>query len=435
MSVDYDLVAIDRGNVEALEIATKAAKLKARVALVTQSDVYLSARSTQIAAQICQRSQQKSGNSFAEIMSEVLRGLNPQEDFESLQALGIDLILGAGKFIDRNCFEVNQRKLRSRSFAIARDLPTPRSKKILGFELGDHLTFDRLWQLDQLPKSLAIIGGDGNSCSIAQMFNHLGVKVTLLVASEHIIPDADVETARLLQAKLEVDGIEIYTGNRVTAIAKIGSEITSNRWRLWSGNFAMDCDRILHSSNSQTSIDLNLGAARVKFDADHIPTNSKLQTTNPRIYLCQSQVDREIILQNVLFLPIAKAKQKAIPLVINTNPELAGIGLTEIEARLKYGRDLYVLRDRLPEIGFCKILCRGNGEIIGAHAVGIGAKELISPVSIAISSNLKISQLSDVSLGAISQLATQLADRKYKLDRNKQLRLESWFNFRREYNF
>jgi len=435
MSVDYDLVVIDRGNVEALEIAAKASKLKARVALVTQLDIYLSARSSQIAVQICQRFQQESGNSFPEIMSQVLRVINPPEDFENLQALGVDLILGTGKFIDRNCFEVNQRKLRSRSFVISRDLPAPPLKKILGLKLGDHLTFDRLWQLDQLPKSLAIIGGDGNSCAIAQVLNHLGVKVTLLVESEHIIPDADVETARLLQAKLEVDGIEIYTGNRVTAIAKIESEITSDRWQLWAGNFAIDCDQILHSSNPQTSIDLNLGLARVKFDAGHIPTNSKLQTTNPRIYLCQSQGDREIILQNLLFLPTAKAKRSVILLTVKTNPELAGIGMTEIDARLKYGRDLYVLRDRLPEIGFFKILCRSNGEIIGAHAVGMGAKELISPVSIAMSSNLKVFQLSDVSFGAIGQLATQLADQKYELDRNKQLRLESWFNFRREYNF
>lgn len=430
MSVDYDLVVIDRG-ISAFDLAARAAKLKARVALVTEPNTYRSNRASLIAAQILKLP--TLGTNSPAIMPQVISQVNFHEHLETLQILGVDVVSGTGKFIAPDCFETEKRKLRARKFAIAKDIQSSPIRKILGLDPSNCLTYDRLFQLDQLPKSLVIIGGDHHNCAIAQALNHLGVKVILIAEEEHILANVDVEIARFLQAKMEVDGIEIYTGSRVTAVEKIERE----RERVWVGNIAVECDRILLNHHTPIALDLNLTAARVKFESDYIRINSKLQTSNHRIYLCQSHADVATILQNTMFLPTGRVSPSPVTLIAHTEPELASLGMTEIFARLKYGQDLYVLRDQIPDLGFCKVLCRGNGEIVGAHMVGAGSREAIGTIAIAMHNKIKIpqlEQLKDISSSSIAQIAPQLAEQKYERDRAKQLRLESWFNLRREYD-
>lgn len=422
MAVDYDLVIIGDTH-HALTLASKATKLKARVAWVMQPENYILTQTPRIAAKLLNLGKvvPRESLNFANLIGQIIeQEINPYEQIENLQAMGVDVVVGTGEF-DRRTFITNKRQLTSRNFVIANDPPSP-TRKIIGLAEIDYLTCDRLLQLPQLPPSLVIIGNDALSCLVAQALHHLGVAITMLVDSTHILPNADVEVVRILQAQMEIEGIEIYTASRVTAIQKEAS----GKLKIWTGVQIFECEQIL------------------------IPTShSPLPTPHSphlRIHSCQTTTDIPIILQNTLFLPIAKASNQPSPQAITTNPEAAMIGMTEITARLQYGKDLYVLRQSFSElglgIGLCKMLVRGNGKIVGAHIVGKGAKELIATIAIAMHSHLKIPQIAqhadlfaDQQSGMIAQVALQLAEQQFRRDSRKQSWLEQWFTWRRDWNF
>jgi pyruvate/2-oxoglutarate dehydrogenase complex dihydrolipoamide dehydrogenase (E3) component len=431
MAVDYDLTIVGNGA-KALELAQRAAILKARVALVTEPDAFTQSRLQQLVLQMRKSSAgwKKAAIvgevSFATFIRHIEANLAPQSQLEALQAVGVDLIFGRGQFTDAQTFEVGKRQLRSRTYAIVTDPPVA-IRKIVGLEQSDRLTYETLFQLDHLPKSMILVGGDADSCIVAQMLNRLGVMVTLLCDSSHILPEVDVEAARLLQAKLEVDGIEIYTSTRVTAIAPLETKPAIKRQRtskqkIWAGTSTFESDRIL-IPQTFTPVDLNLGVANVRWQGDTLKVNSSAQTTHPRIYLCYGSADIAKILRHALFWTLIPVKQPAIsPMHLSTTPQLAHVGMTEISARLRYGKDVYTLRHNYEDFGFCKLLCRKNGEILGASVVGDGADNAIATVAIAINSKLKIkqlAQLADISTGLVSKTAAKFAEIKYASDRGQ----------------
>lgn len=99
----------------------------------------------------------------------------------------------------------------------------------------------------------------------------------------------------------------------------------------------------------------------MKLGKSGIEVNSKLQTTNPRIYACGDVIggyqfthvasyQANVVLKNALFLPVFKADYRVIPWAIFTDPELARVGLTEQEARERYGNDINVVKQEFAEV-------------------------------------------------------------------------------------
>ena len=105
-------------------------------------------------------------------------------------------------------------------------------------------------------------------------------------------------------------------------------------------------------------------------------------------------------MQNALIFPTKKIDYRVIPWATFTEPELSRVGLTEKQARDRYGDDVFVLRQNFDGVdralaeaagyGFAKFITKGNGEILGAHIVGPHAGELIHEAVIAMSQNLKV---------------------------------------------
>ncbi len=427
MRVDYDLVVIGNGA-NAREIASRASSLKARVALVTETEVWDRVRIEQIILKLRHFSSQENfqKQNPSEIIVRAVNSLPIQEEQQLLQVWGVDLILGKGEFSDRYTFKINNRLLTSRRFVIVdQTLQNHHQTGITSF-------LQSVYDGSEIPESLIIIGGDDLSCAIAQILNHLNIKITLVTQTSHILPNVDVEIARIFQAKLESEGIQIYTSSQIERVhdqifvnfaphgTKISQVLTESQIL------------ISHDQRTPSFLDLNLAKAGVKLSENRIKINAKLQSTNPRIYVSSSNGDINTILANALFFPRTQTKF-ATTCVCYTQPAVAYIGLTEIAARLKYGKDLYVLQvNQDDQIGMCKLLCRGNGEIIGAHIIGANAPELIETIAIAMNANLKIPQLAEYSDQLISQIAKQLD--LIKLGRDRQLRRQSWFEWLRLFN-
>ncbi|MEB3337973.1 MAG: NAD(P)/FAD-dependent oxidoreductase [Leptolyngbyaceae bacterium] len=409
MAFEYDLVVIGASRA-GIEAAIAATHLKARVALVEQD---------------CSASKQSrsvgwlESPSWAQIEQAMQLESDQGKTFADLAALGVEVLEGCGQFSKQPDlgFEVTERWIRARGYLIATDA-SPAIPDIEGLPTTDYFTLETIWQhLASLhpdtPQDVIIIGGDPQGIRLAQLLAQWGCYVTLVVSSASVLLQEDPEIARLVQAQLEADGVRILSRTKVTQV----KQIQQKKW-VQAGHQALEADLLILATGRQPNLaGLNLAAVRVKADQSGLTCNSKLQTTNPRIYGCGAAIaaysltnlaiyEAKVAIKNALFFPIFKANYRGIPWTTAFKPGLARVGLTESQAKRRYGKDLMVLREyfkTLPQAqlqeettGFCKILVRRNGEILGAHILGAEAREMISAIALAMRQNLKISALAEL---------------------------------------
>ncbi|MDY6938447.1 MAG: NAD(P)/FAD-dependent oxidoreductase [Cyanobacteriota bacterium] len=475
MAFDYDLVILG-GSPVAVEAAIAANALKARVALVEPiaEEARFSAgnlppnRILPLLEQM-QRADQM-GVSWDADRDRPVEPRPPEIDFDRLRhwcveanrsnhkslaflsSLGIDAIRGNGEF---GCqptlhFAVNGRRLRGRKYLLAVESRAIASK-IEGLSETGYLTpqtlLDWIGKEQKLPETLTIIGDDPAAIEIAQILVRLGTQVKLVVTGSHILPHEDPEAARWVQAQLEAEGVRITTQTTVTQ----AKQIDNKKW-VQAGNYAIAADEILLATDRLPQIEsFNLDAVDVAVDRGRVLANAKLQTTNPKIYACGetlggysfenlSLYEAKLAIKNALFYPLWSVNYRTIPWAIFSEPTLARVGLTELQARRRYSEDLAILRSFFPAgnaTGFCKAIVRSNGEILGVHLVGTDASELIHLFALAISKGLKMGDLD--ALASVSQTHSKIFDRmnakwqQYRIQNNPLLEslLEAWSSFRR----
>ncbi len=472
MAVEYDVVVIGGGS-GGLVIAAAAAQLKAKVALVERDrlggDCLWSGcvpsksliHASRVAYEVKNAARfgiycQNLEIDFAlanRHVQQAIAAIQPHDSPERFQSLGVEVIFGEGQFIDRQTFAVNGKQLKARAFACTTG-SRPKIPPIPGLEAAGYLTNEQVFSLKELPPSLAIIGGGPIGCELGQAFSRLGSKVTIIASSHHVLPKEDPEAALVVQQQLESEKIRVITATRVERVEQI-----DGKKHLWAGTEKIIADEILVAAGRMPNVEsLNLEAAGVEVGERGIRVNEKLQTTNPRIYACGDVIggyqfthvagyEASVVLKNALFFPVTKANYRVIPWATFTDPELARVGLTEKQAKERYGDDIYVLKQDFAGVdraqaeaatkGFAKIITRGNGEILGAHLVGAAAGELLHEIVLAMSNNLKVSALSGIihiypTLAEVnSKAALLLTKQKYAKNRRLQRLLARFFGLMR----
>ena len=476
MAVDYDLVIIGGGSA-GLVAASAGAQLNAKVALVEKEPQLggdclhygcVPSKSLIHAGRVAHEVKHAAMYGieasiqdirFREALGHVHRVIDTIQEHDSterFESLGVEVIYGEGQFRDRQTFEVNGRQLKARTYLIATG-GRPGLPPITGLKEAGYLTNLTVFDIDQRPHSLAVIGAGPIGCELGQAFARLGSQVTIIASHDRILSKEDPEAARVVQAQMEAEGIQILTETRAQAVVVEGGQkvvITDQGDRL-------AIDEILVATGRVPNVEtLNLQAAGVEVGKAGVMVNAKLQTTNPKIYAAGDVIggylfthvagyEGAVAMQNALVLPTKKADYRVIPWATFTQPELARVGLTEEQARKRYGDDLMILRhdfdhvDRaLAEgsgVGFAKFVTRKNGEILGAHIVGPAAGELIHEVVLAMSYKLKVGALKSIihvypTLAEInSKTALQLTKQTYASNTRLQGILRRFFDFRRRW--
>ncbi|MDJ0658243.1 MAG: mercuric reductase [Crocosphaera sp.] len=471
MGVDYDIVIIGGGS-GGLVIASAAAQLNAKVALVEKDRLggdclwygCVPSKSLIHAARVAYevKNAQRFGVysqapkiDFPQVINHVnnvIAAIQPNDSPQRFEGLGVEVIFGSGQFINSDVFDVNGKQLKARAFVIATG-SRPNIPNISGLKESGYLTNENVFSITERPESLAVIGAGPIGCELGQSFHRLGTKVTLINSRSHLLPKEDPEAADVIEKQFLEEGINIIKNARAERV-----ELIDNKKHLWANNQQVIVDQILVSTGRSPNVEsLNLEAAEVEYDKKGITVNDKLQSTNSKIYACGDVIggyqfthvashEAVTVITNALFLPINKVSYKVIPWATFTDPELARVGLTEAQAKEKYGDDIDILKQEFAEVdraqaegatlGFAKIIVKKNGEILGANLVGKSAGELIHEIVLAMSHNLKVSALSGIhiypTLSEInSKAALLLKKRKFANNKGLQTILKKFFAIRR----
>jgi pyruvate/2-oxoglutarate dehydrogenase complex dihydrolipoamide dehydrogenase (E3) component len=355
---------------------------------------------------------------FAKVQAhvqQVVAAIAPTDSVERLTGLGVRVIKGQAKFIDRRTVSVGEIEVRARRFVVATG-STPAVPPIPGLDGGPYLTSETIFRLTDLPSHLVVIGAGAVGLEMAQAFRRLGSHVTVLDAANALGQD-EPECAAVVLAQLEREGVVVRTGVKILRIAHAIGHLavtleTEGKEEHVGGT------HLLIATGRKPMIDgLGLDAARIRYDAGGILVNRKLKTSNRRIYAIgdvaagqprfthAGNYQAGLVIRNALFRLPVRTDSAAIPHVTFTEPELAQTGVTEAQARARRGA-IRVLRwpyydndraqaERMPH-GHIKIIADSKGRILGVSIVGAEAGELITAWSLAIAQGLSVRAFADL---------------------------------------
>jgi pyruvate/2-oxoglutarate dehydrogenase complex dihydrolipoamide dehydrogenase (E3) component len=353
-------------------------------------------------------------------MRKLRAGISHHDSAQRFQNLGIDVFLGAGRFLRNNSIEVGGKTLKYKKAVIATGARAVRPA-IEGIEEAGFLTNETVFSLTERPERLAVIGGGPIGCELAQAFSRLGCKVILSHRHSHLLNKEDADAAEIVQNNFIREGIELVLDSQMQRVEKTPEGKTLYYTRNGKPE-SVTVDEILVGAGRAPNVEgLNLEAVGVEYDRHGVKVNDYLQTSNPKIYaagdICMNwkfthaaDAAARIVIKNTLFSPFGLGRSKlsslVMPWVTYTDPEIAHVGMYEHEAQAK-GIEIDTIKILMSNVdraiadgeteGFVKIHHKkGADEILGATIVTPHAGEMISEVTTAIVNKIGLNGLSGV---------------------------------------
>lgn len=377
-----------------------------------------------------------SPRSIMESMREQRRLISRHDDPEKFRKLGIDVIEGAARLLPNREVEVGTRRLAAKDVVIATgartSVPPVEGLKEHGFL--DHVSF---LNQDDFPASLLILGGGYIGIEFAQLFARFGVRVTVVEMLDEIINKEDADVIARVRQILGDEGIEILTGWAVKSVRREGSRkvvrIETKPGVVQASGLPAGAQAGgLHPTESGESREIavdevfvasgrrgnteNLGLeeAGVKVERSWIVVDKFLQTTAPRIWACGdvhgglqfthvAAYEAVKLVRNLLFPGKSAVDYSDIPWALYTDPEVGHIGMTEAEARAKFGDAVRTYKVEMNDVdravvdrtslGLIKIVCDAKGRILGGHVLASNASTIVEEIVLARRKGMKIGDL------------------------------------------
>lgn len=345
----------------------------------------------------------------------VIRALRA-DDEKSISLAGAKILKGKARFASPKSLTVStkdgEKKLDFDKAVIAAG-SVPIFPPPLDERKKDILDSDRIFDVETLPDSVAIVGGGAVGCEFACLLNELGVKVTIIEKTGGLLPGEDSQIVSALRKSFEKRGIQIK--DSVTAEKLEGN---AGAWKITlSDGSTLEAGQILACVGRRPSVEsLGLETTSVKSSPKGIQVNSHMQTSNPDIFACgdvtglsllahAGSAQGEIAAANAL----EESKEydgSLVPRCLYTWPEVASVGITAGQAqenkietagkRFFFAASGRALAEGDSE-GFIQIVLEKSSEkILGGQIIGPHATELIHVLSVAIKAGMKSKDLKEV---------------------------------------
>lgn len=262
----------------------------------------------------------------------------------------------------------------------------------------------------EVPASLVIVGGGVIGMEFASFFSSLGVQVTIVEMLDKIIGPMDRELSAMLQAEYAKRGIKFLLSAKVVGISKDENGFTVS-YEDANGSSSVTAEKLLMSVGRRpVTTGFGLENLQLELNGRNIKVDEHMQSSVPGVYVCgdlngvsllahTAVREAEVAIHHIIGKEDRMSYQ-AIPSVVYTNPEIAGVGLTEEEAEKK-GIAYKVVK--LPMAfsgrfvaenegvnGVCKLVLAEDNTILGAHILGNPASELIVLAGMAIEKGMKV---------------------------------------------
>ena len=329
----------------------------------------------------------------------------PQEKWvEDLRAQGFTPYTGEATLVDAHTVRVGDVELEADRILIATGSRTA-VPPIEGIdEVGwiDHIS---ALELRELPPSLLVVGAGPVGLEFGQIFSRLGSRVTIVDAADRISPASDAQACATLAASLEEEGIDIAVSVFVKSVRRDGDEIVASiAPRDGSDEYELRTTQILLASGRVSNIEgLNLEAVGVETSKAGIAVDEHLRTSVPGIWAAGdvnavaqftpiAQYQARIAVEDMFAEDAPAADYSVLPTAVFTDPELAGVGLTEEQAR-EAGYDVesvtneYVRRFSYIDAkhGLFKIVFdRADRRVLGLHVVSRSASDVVQGFSLGL---------------------------------------------------
>ena len=352
-----------------------------------------------------------------------------------LESQGVRIVRGSARFLTSSSVEVTgasgDRQLVEFDSALIATGSRPRIPEWVVPDGERILTTRDCYPPKQFPTSVCVVGSGVTGVEFVHMFESFGAQVTLVVSRQQVLPGKDPEVAAVLEEDFLRRGVKLLKGARAQSIEHEGEGIVV---RCDDGRTVRATHAVLAIGSVPNSDDLNLEAAGVGMDGGgYIPINQHCVTNIDHIYAA-GDVSGKLPLSSVASMQGRKVAEHVMGLhtrehrhldydkaasAIFTEPEIADVGLAEAEA-FSSGRKIRVTKvpfSATPKAlinndsrGFVKIISDpATGVVLGGSIVGRHAAELISVIALAVTANLKVSDIVE-SLLVHPALAEALAE-------------------------
>jgi dihydrolipoamide dehydrogenase len=355
---------------------------------------------------------------FREVMSRVkhvIKKIEPHDSIERYTELGVECVKGNAFIKSPFEVEVNGQTLTTKNIVVATGAK-PLIPDIPGLEASDYLTSDTVWNLNDCPEYLVVLGGGPIGCELAQSFARFGSKVTVIELSSHLLPREDDDVSQFVLRQFQNEGIQVLLNHfvrKVDAEKKIlVCEFNQKVIHISFSKILLAVGRVPRTSGFGLE---KLGIEMTK--KGYIAVDEYMRTTKyPNIYVSGDVAGPYLLTHvaahqswyasvNALFGVFKKFKvdYRVIPHCTFIDPEVARVGLNEKEARekeIEFDVTVYHLDDLDRALadgedhGFVKVLTlKGSDKILGATIVGSRAGELLAEFTLAMKYHLGLNKI------------------------------------------
>jgi len=353
---------------------------------------------------------------WADVKSHIrsaIAAIEPNDSQARFEGLGVTVIRERARFADPRTIISESSRVHAKRIVIATG-SRPIVPPAPGFDQIKVHTNETIFDIAELPSRLIVLGGGAIGAELGQAFGRLGSKVTIIEAA-NALGAADAEAAAIILARMRAEGIEVLEGWRAQRAAEAPSGVSLTITDKSGATQMLEGSHVLAAVGRTPNLEgLSLEDAGVAFERRRITTSPTLRsTTNRNVWALGDAAGgafthaagwhASVFVRNVLFKARTAADAMPMPSVVFTDPELAQIGLTESEARARYGNGVTIARwgfhdnDRAhaqrDTDGFCKLVIGKGGKLLGATIVGAEAGELIAPIALAMASRLSVRAL------------------------------------------
>ena len=355
---------------------------------------------------------------FANVMERVHAAqmtIEPQDSADALRRDGVEVIEASGRFDGPGRIAVDGRDIRFRTALIATG-SRPNKPNLSGLDEVDPLTNETFWDLREQPRRLVILGGGPIGCELGQAFRRLGSEVSIVQRRGYVLAKEEPDARELVAGRLRDEGVDLRLGfepERIEPDGKGGTLIVKGP----GGEDRIEFDRIMVAAGRSPETD-GLGLETVGVETDKrggIVVDERLATTGRNIYAAGDAVTAlpfthvaayhaRTVLTNALFRTRTRVDYTAVPWATFTDPEVGRVGLTEADARERWGDRAvavkfdYADNDRAitasEAYGFAKLVGDPRGRLVGGTVAAPHGGESVAELAAWVRTGRKVDDVS-----------------------------------------